>query len=268
MAELRWQLSGSAAEKYERFVATWFAPWAVDLVDRTRLEQGSRVLDLACGTGVVARAAAPIIGPNGSIVGSDANEGMLIEAAKHAPAGAAVEWRQADAANLPFESDSFDAVLCQQGLQFVPDKAAATAEMRRVLRPGGLAAVSLWRSPEHNPYITALSDGLSRQLSEEAGQAMSAPCGFGDRDVVEQLFSHAGFAGVQVDVVTRLREPVSAREAIEGNLAAIPSAEQVHAMTEAAYEDLIADIETQLSPFISDGVLTVPMSSHVVLARA
>ena len=97
---------------------------------------------------------------------------------------------------------------------------------------------------------------------------MRAPCGFGDRDVIEQLFSHAGFVGVQVDVVTRLREPVSAREAIEGNLAAIPSAEQVHAMTEAAYEDLIADIETQLSPFISDGVLTVPMSSHVVLARA
>ncbi|MCP4963163.1 MAG: methyltransferase domain-containing protein [Actinomycetia bacterium] len=125
-----WQMSGSAAENYERFVASWFVPWAADLIARAGVQPGCRLLDLACGTGVVARAAAPAVGETGMIVASDLNEGMLAEARRHKVAGATVQWRQADAEDLPFEDASFDAVLCQQGLQFVPDMAGAVAEIR------------------------------------------------------------------------------------------------------------------------------------------
>ncbi len=160
----RWQVSETAAENYTRFVATWFAPWAADLVERAGIRPGSSVLDIACGTGVVTRAASRLIGADGHIVGSDLNEDMLAEAGKHPLAGASVEWRQADATDLPFPSEAFDTVLCHQGLQFVSDRAAAASEMRRVLRPSGRAAVGIWGALECNPYGTALSGGLAGEL--------------------------------------------------------------------------------------------------------
>ncbi len=140
--------------------------------------------------------------------------------------------------------------------------------MRRVLRPGGRAAVNLWRSVEHNPYQAALRDGLARQVSEQAGQSMAAPISFGERDPLETVFVEAGFSDVQVDAVDLLRKPVPAREAIEGNLAAVPAAAEIQSLPAERYEALIDDVLGQLSPFITEGVLTVPMSVHVVLATA
>ena len=261
-------MSGSAAQNYERFVASWFASWAADLVERADLQPGWRVLDVACGTGIVTRAAGPVIGPTGVIVASDLNEDMLSEAARHVVEGATVHWRRADATELPFDTDSFDALLCQQGLQFVPDKAAAVAEMRRVLRPGGVAAVSVWRSADHNPYISALADGLSRHLSIDAGQMMLAPFALGDRDVLAGLFSQAGFCTVGIQSVTLDREPVDPTEAIGGNLAALPIADQLEAMDPASRSRMIGDIVNTLDEFIANGALTAPNSAHIATAVA
>ncbi len=262
----RWQVSDSAAANYEKYVASFFAPWATDLVDRVGLQPGWDVLDVACGTGVVTRAAGPVLGTDGSIIGSDLNEGMLAEAARHQVLGASVDWRQADATALPFEDESFDAVLCQQGLQFVPDKATAVREMRRVLRPGSSAAVSVWRLPEHNPYIAALADGLSRHLSAEAGAAMLAPCGLGDRDDFSSLFESAGFSQIDVVAAEIIRDPIDPVQAIEGNLAALPMSEEIGALDADAYSTMLADIITMLDPHIHDGVLHQPMTSNIALA--
>jgi ubiquinone/menaquinone biosynthesis C-methylase UbiE len=264
----RWQVSGSAAEKYERFVASWFSSWATDLVERASLQPGWQILDVACGTGIVTRAAGPVIGPTGTIVASDLNEDMLTEARRHAVAGAPVQWRQADAADLPFDDETFDALLCQQGLQFVPANSEAVAEMRRVLRPGGVAAVSVWRSAEHNPYISALADGLSLHLSPDAGQTMLAPCGLGDRDVLSGLFVEAGFSSVDVHTVTLEREPMDAAEAIGGNLAALPIAEQIQAMGPDAHTRMIDDIVDSLADYVSNGELTSPNSAYIAVAFA
>jgi len=127
----RWQVSGSAAYDYERFVASWFESWAVDLVARAGPRSGSRMLEVACGTGILTRVAGPLVGSSGTIVASDLNDTMLAEARLHPVDGAPVEWRRADAADLPFGSLTFDAVLCQQGLQFVPATTPAVGEMRR-----------------------------------------------------------------------------------------------------------------------------------------
>jgi ubiquinone/menaquinone biosynthesis C-methylase UbiE len=264
----RWQMSGSAADKYERFVASWFAAWADDLVERASLQAGWRVLDLACGTGVVTRAAGPVVGPTGTIVSSDLNDDMLAEARRHPVEGAAVEWQQADATDLPFETEEFDALLCQQGLQFVPAKAEAVAEMHRVLRPGGVAAVSVWRSPEHNPYISALAEGLRGHVSPEAGQTMLAPCALGDREELAKLFRDAGFSSIDVEAVTIQREPRNANEAIGGNLVALPIADQIEAMGSNARERMVDDIAESLADDITDGVLASSNSAHVALAYA
>ncbi len=138
-------------EIYEQhMVPAIFARWASDLVDAAGVRPGQRVLDVACGTGVVTRLLAERVGPTGRAVGLDFNAGMLA-VARAAALGLAIEWLEGNAMSMPLPDAAFDAVVCQQGLQFVPDKLAALREMRRVLVPSGRLAMSLWRSVEHAP---------------------------------------------------------------------------------------------------------------------
>ena len=138
-----------ASAAYERvMVPAVFGPWAKELLDIAVLAPGMRVLDVACGTGIVARLAAPQIGPTGRVVGLDTNEATLgVARAQPQPTGAHAEWRQGDATKLPFPDAEFDTVLCQHGLQYVPDWTAALREMKRVLASGGRLALSI--QPEH-----------------------------------------------------------------------------------------------------------------------
>jgi ubiquinone/menaquinone biosynthesis C-methylase UbiE len=144
---------GSAPEVYERhLVPAIFGPWAEDLLAFALPKPAERVLDLACGTGVVARLAAQRVGPSGSIVGIDLNPGMLAVARSvTAPHGAQIEWRESNVNALPFHDATFDVALCQQGLQFFPDRSAALREVRRVLVPRGRIALSVWRSRQYSP---------------------------------------------------------------------------------------------------------------------
>src|SRR5262244_133860 len=133
----QWQVVGNVPENYERsLVPSIFGPWANDLVDVAALQPGERVVDIACGTGIVARAAARRVGADGSVVGLDLSMPMLEAARSAATAeGVSIEWREGSAVKLPLVEAAFDVVLCQQGLQFVPDRRAALGEMHRVLRP-------------------------------------------------------------------------------------------------------------------------------------
>jgi SAM-dependent methyltransferase len=144
----QWQLTLEAAELYERYPARYIlGPWAPLLVDTARVTAGERVLDVACGTGVVTRAAAKRVGPTGRVVGIDLNPGMIAVAKSlPAPIGASIERLERSALDLRLENASFDVVLCQQGLQFFPDKLVALQEMRRVLDHRGRLALSVWNS--------------------------------------------------------------------------------------------------------------------------
>jgi SAM-dependent methyltransferase len=192
----QWHLAGTAPEIYaEHLVPAVFAPWAPVLLDAAAVEIGHTVLDLACGTGVVAAAAAERVGPSGAVTGVDINPGMIAVAARTQ----GVRWAQADAAHLPFPDDGFDRVLCQAGLQFVPDRLGALHEMRRVLRPGGRVALLVWRALHHSSGFAALADALQAVVGPEAAAVMRAPFVFGDdpRPLVTLLDS-AGFSDVDV----------------------------------------------------------------------
>ena len=154
-----------ASAPYERvMVPAVFGPWAKDLLDTVALAAGTRVLDVACGTGIVARLAASQVGPTGRVVGLDTNEAMLAVArAQPQPTGAHVEWRQGDATKLPFPDAEFGAVLCQQGLQYVPDRAAALREMKRVLASGGRLGLSVF---SHSVGFQLFLSAPQRSLSE------------------------------------------------------------------------------------------------------
>ena len=145
-------------EIYQReMVPASFARWAPDLVDLGAVGPGQRVLDVACGTGVVTRLAAERVGSSGRAVGLDVNADMLA-AARAASPGSRIEWHEGSALALPFPDASFDVLFCQQGLQFFPDRAAGLREMRRVLVPGGRLALSCWRSVDHQPGMRALEE--------------------------------------------------------------------------------------------------------------
>jgi ubiquinone/menaquinone biosynthesis C-methylase UbiE len=172
----RWHLGGSAPEVYEaELVPAIFAPWAPLLVAKAALGQGERVLDVACGTGVVTRLAAAQVGIAGHVVGLDLNPGMLARArASSVREGASVEWREGDAGALPFDAATFDAAFCQLGLQYFPDRQRAAREMHRVLKPGGRLVVLVWRGLAHSPGFQALAAALERHVSPEAAAVMRA----------------------------------------------------------------------------------------------
>src|SRR5215213_6034773 len=171
------QVGGSAAERYERdLVPAIFAAWAPILVDAANVRPDEHLLDVACGTGAVTRIAAERVGDGGRVVGLDVNGAMLGVARTSAvPAGASIEWCEASALEMPLPDAAFDVVLCQQGLQQFPDRPAALAEMRRVLRPGGRLAAAVWAEIEHSPGFAALVAALGRHVGEAAANNRRAP---------------------------------------------------------------------------------------------
>ncbi len=154
---------GNPAENYERhFVPAIGAPLGADLVETAQIRAGERVLDVACGTGVIARLAAQRAGANGTVAGLDLNPGMLTVARSATPSGMTIEWHEGSAEEMPLPDSSFDVVLCQMGLQFVPDKSAALREMHRTLKPGGRLTLNV---PGPTPRLMAvMAESLARHV--------------------------------------------------------------------------------------------------------
>jgi SAM-dependent methyltransferase len=195
-ASERGQVTQSAAEIYETFfVPALFQQWPSRVIQAARIEPGAQVLDVACGTGVLARAAAACVGPTGAVVGLDINAGMLGVAGAQAPA---IEWRQGRAEALPWGDSSFDAVVSQFGLMFFEDRTTALQEMMRVLRPGGRLAVAVWGSLGDTPGYAAMTELLQQLFGDQVAGALRAPFLLGDRQLLHSLFAEAGIAEAQI----------------------------------------------------------------------
>jgi ubiquinone/menaquinone biosynthesis C-methylase UbiE len=266
----RWQLSGSGAESYERFqVPSVFEPLARIFLDHVPLAPGQRVLDVACGTGIVARLAAPILGAEGHVAGVDLNADMVAVAGRQAaPDGAAIEWRQGDAAALPFDDAAFDVVLCQQGLQFLPDKPAALAEMHRVLAPGGRMAHCLWRAIAHSPYTKACVEALTRHLGAASASRIEAPFALGDAEALRGLIAGAGFGAIAFHDADFTRRMLPPEQSIPGQLASTPVGPEFAALDASARAAIVADITEAVAAYrVPDG-LAIPQGAYVALATA
>ncbi len=177
---------------YERyFVPAIGRPIAEDLVAAARLQPGERVLDVACGTGIVARLATRKVAPSGAVTGIDINPGMIAEAKQACASLPNLRWHEADAAALPMPDDSFDVVLCQMGLQFLPAKLPALKEMRRVLRPGGRVLVN---TPGPTPALFAvIRDAVARHVGPKPAGFLDTVFSIYDHDEFTELLRSAGF---------------------------------------------------------------------------
>lgn len=186
--------SGSIPKLYEsHLVPLIFEPYAADLKQRTGSLNASRILEVAAGTGVVTRALATLPNENLSIVATDLNQAMLDEAATRGTARP-VRWQQADAMALPFADGEFDAVICQFGVMFFPDKTKALSEARRVLKPGGVFIFNVWDSLAENEFADTIATALETVFPEDPPRFLArTPYGYHDRVVIAQDLAAAGF---------------------------------------------------------------------------
>lgn len=206
----------AAAKAYEEFfVPALFGEWAPRVAAAARLRTGDHVLDIACGTGVLAREAASQVGPSGFVAGVDAGPGMLTVAKTVAPR---IEWREAQAEALPYPDQRFDAVVSQFGLMFFSDRRRALTEMQRVLKRGGRLAVAVWASLDRSPAYAAEVDLLERVAGRAAADAVRAPFVLGDTDQLTQLVASAGIDKVAVATRSGMARFPSIRFMVEADL--------------------------------------------------
>ena len=267
----RWQLRGSAPELYERYLVPAITSlWATDLVERAVPRAGERVLDLACGTGIVARLAAARIG-RGRIVGVDINAGMLAVARSLPDTSPLIEWQEGSATDLPLPDEAFDLILCQLGLQFFPDRPAALGEMWRVLAAGGRIALSVYTKIEHTPATHALANALDRRIGAGASRTKRSEHVLCNAQELSNLVTKAGFRNVAIETVTQTIRFPSARDYVRLQLSATPLSALLDGMDstrqgetlEALTGDLIASLQIETEA----AELTYPQEAFVLLAN-
>jgi SAM-dependent methyltransferase len=187
--------SGSIPEFYEKYlVPLIFEPYAADLANRAASRPLARVLEIAAGTGVVTRRLASALPDSVSIVASDLNQAML-DLASEVGTGRPVQWRQADAMQLPFDDSEFDAVVCQFGVMFFPGKQQAFAEVHRVLKRGGVFLFNVWDRIEENEFADVVTDALGTLFPEDPPRFMArTPHGYHDLGAIGQDLQGGGFA--------------------------------------------------------------------------
>jgi len=255
----------AAAQAYEDLhVAALFAEWAPRVLDAAAAGEGDDLLDVACGTGVLARAALARVGPQGRVTGLDRSRAMLVVAERIAPA---VMWRQGDATDLSFDDASFDVVVSQFGLMFFEDRAGAVREMLRVLRPAGRIAVAVWDALEASPAYPIEVELLERLAGTRAAEALRAPFVLGDKDELRGLFESAGVAGVTVTTISGQARFPSVRAMVEADLRGWLPVMGVH-LDEDVIEHILREAERALARFVTDdGTLLFDSPAHIVSGR-
>ena len=205
-----------AGRGYEAlFVPALFDPWTKHLVEAARIRDGSHVLDVACGTGVLARQALAKSGESGRVVGADPAPGMLAVAEEMEPA---IEWILCGAESLGLDDETFDCVISQFGMMFFEDREKSAKEMFRVLRPGGSLAVATWRSVDHNPAYADIIGVLDEYVGHQAADALRLPYSLGNSDEVVSALQSGGFVEIDVAVKTELARFPSSRQMVEAEL--------------------------------------------------
>lgn len=257
---------GSGPENYERyFVPAIGEPLARDVVAAAALHRGERVLDVACGTGIVARLAAGAVGPAGTVAGVDVAPGMLAVARAATPSGVAIDWHEASAEAMPLPDASFDVVVCQMGLQFMPDRPAALREMRRVLAPDGRLILGL---PGPTPPLFAiLADGLGRHLGAPAAAFVHQVFALHDPAELRSLLGGAGFRDPSVRAATRSLQLPAPAEFLWQYVHSTPLAGALAQGDDERRGLVERDVVGKWREFVTDGALVLEVRMVVAAAR-
>lgn len=267
MKKTKGEEARDAAAAYDQRLVPWlFDHWADPLIDLAPLQPFERVLDLACGTGLITRHLLLRLDSHGRVDGVDTDPAMLAHAAQ-TMSDARVTWHESVAEQLGFGDDSFDRVTCHQGLQFFADPDAALSGIRRVLRGGGALTLAVWGPIADNPWPAALAEAARRTVGDEVGDAMTTVSRLGDPALVDTMLRRAGFRDVNVEVRVERADHPDVTEAVEGQLAALPDATSISDLDDRGRRALLDTMISALGDHVRpDGGVSVP--SSVVMAAA
>lgn len=254
----------NAAENYQKyFVPVIGGPFALDLINEAGLRPAERVLDVACGTGTIARLAAERVGANGRVAALDVNAAML-SVARSLPSAAPIKWYETAAESVPLPDQSFDVIFCGLGLQFFADKAAALREMHRLLKPGGRVYIS---TPAPNAFLDLFDRAIARHVSQEASAFVHAVVSLNDPREMEALLTDAGFSAVTVRSQSRTLQLPPAREFMWQYIYCTPLMallpQSGNAQTEALERDMVAG----WAPWATEDGMRYDQSNLVASAR-
>lgn len=262
--------AGSIPELYDTYLVPMiFEPYATDLVNRLKAKPPSRVLEIAAGTGVVTRALASALPGTTSIVATDLNQAMLDRAAV-AGTKRAVEWRQADAMQLPFPDATFDTVVCQFGAMFFPEKSRAFSEARRVLRPGGAFIFSVWDRIEENEFADTIMAALATLFPQDPPRFMArTPHGYHDRGQIARDLADGGFVtSPHIETITARSRARSAREPAIAYCQGTPWRNEIEAR-DAARLGEATDLATEaIAQRFGAGAIDGKIQAHLVTIEA
>lgn len=261
----------SPAQVYEDYlVPHQFRPWGEALLDRAQPQAGERILDVACGTGIVARLIAQRLGGTAELAGLDPSPPMLeVGRSTAAQEGVQIAFHEGKAEELPFSDASFDLVTIQQGLQYFQDKAAGLHEIHRVLVPGGRVASITWTEIENQPFFVIFADVVRHQLDTPAVETAFS---LGNRDMLKSLFIDAGFADIDIGV-ERKDIPFPSPDrfltlGVAGVAAAVPAMQTMSAEERQELTDRVIDeMAEPFQQFVRGDQVVIPLEAHIVVAH-
>lgn len=260
--------TGSIPELYDRYmVPLIFQPYADDLAGRVASLQPTRVLETAAGTGVLTRALRLHLPGPAEIVATDLNQPMLDHARSRQENPQGIAWRQADALALPFEDRSFDAVACQFGVMFFPEKIRGFAEARRVLKPGGRFVFNVWDRISENEFVDVLMQALAELFPEDPPRFMQrTPHGYHDIGLIRNELAAAGFGDMQFDAVTHVSKAPSAQDAAIAYCQGTPLRMEIEARKGVRLEEATRYAADALANRFGDGAIQGRIQAHVISA--
>ena len=259
--------TGSIPALYERHLgAAIFEPYALDLAGRLADLQRGRVLETAAGTGIVTRALARSLPNAVEVVATDLNQAMLDFAAMQ-PIARDPTWQQADALHLPFDDQTFDAVVCQFGVMFFPDKRAGYSEAHRVLKPGGRFVFSVWDRIEENEFAHVVTEAVAALFPVDPPRFLArTPHGFHDTEVIRRDLSKVGFSAVVVETVERRSRAASPRDPAVGFCQGTPLRNEIEARDAGRLEEATLAAASALVARFGQGAIDGRMQAHVITA--